>query len=93
MLTHRLDYAIWPDSPVLMHAHSLFWLGDAVADTAVFYRRMLGMTSVAGIASFLFAVDGAGGATAGFLANHRESHLGEGLWASVLRLARAPPWP
>ena len=29
VLTHRLDYALWPDSPELMHAHSLFWLGAA----------------------------------------------------------------
>ena len=69
VLTHRLDYALWPDSPVLMHAHSLFWLGAAVAVTAVFYRRMLGPTWVAGVAALLFAVDDARGATVGFLAN------------------------
>src|SRR5262245_5796993 len=25
--THRLDYLLWPDSAVLMHAQSLAWLG------------------------------------------------------------------
>jgi hypothetical protein len=69
VLTHRLDYALWPDSPSLMHAHSLFWLGAAVAVTAAFYRRMLGATWTAGVAALLFAVDDARGATAGFLAN------------------------
>jgi hypothetical protein len=69
VLTHRLDYALWPDSPALMHAHSLFWLGAAVAATAFFYRRMLGSTWVAGVAALLFAADDARGATAGFLAN------------------------
>ncbi len=69
VLTHRLDYALWPDSPALMHAHNLFWLGTAVAATAVFYRRMMGATWVAGVAGLLFAVDDARGATAGFLAN------------------------
>jgi hypothetical protein len=69
VLTHRLDYALWPDSPALMHAHSLLWLGAAVAVTACFYRRILGLTWVAGVAALLFAVDDARGATVGFLAN------------------------
>jgi hypothetical protein len=69
VLTHRLDYALWPDSPVLMHAHSLFWLGTAVFAVACFYRRMLGSNWVAGVAALLFAVDDARGATVGFLAN------------------------
>jgi hypothetical protein len=69
VLTHRLDYALWPDSPALMHAHSLFWLGGAVAAAAAFYRRMLGATRAAVVAALLFAVDDARGATVGFLAN------------------------
>ena len=69
VLTHRLDYALWPDSPALMHAQSLFWLGTAVAAAAVFYRRMLGATWVAAVAALLFAVDDARGATVGFIAN------------------------
>ena len=69
ILTHRLDYALWPDSPALMHAHSLLWLGALVAVTAVYYRRMLGPTWTAGVAAVLFAVDDARGPTVGFLAN------------------------
>jgi hypothetical protein len=69
VLTHRLDYALWPDSPMLMHAHSLLWLGAAVAATAILYRRMFGATWVAGVAALLFAADDARGATVGFLAN------------------------
>jgi hypothetical protein len=69
VLTHRLDYALWPDSPVLMHAHSLFWLGLVVAATACFYRRMLGATWVAGVAALVYALDDARGATVGFIAN------------------------
>ncbi len=69
VLTHRLDYALWPDSPALMHAQSLFWLGTAVAAAAVFYRRMLGATWVAAVAALLFAVDDARGTTVGFIAN------------------------
>jgi hypothetical protein len=69
ILTHRLDYALWPDSPALMHAHSLFWLGAVAAATAIFYRRMLGTTWAAGAAALLFAADDARGVTVGFLAN------------------------
>ena len=69
VLTHRLDYALWPNSRALMHAQSLCWLGAAVAVTAAYYRRMLGATWVAGVAALLFAVDDARGPTAGFLAN------------------------
>jgi hypothetical protein len=69
VFTHRLDYALWPDSPALMHAQSLFWLGAAVSAVAVFYRRMLGATWVAAVAALLFAVDDARGVTVGFIAN------------------------
>ncbi len=69
VLTHRLDYALWPNSPVLMHAHSILWLGAAVLAVAIFYRRMLGPTWIAGLAALAFAVDDARGATVGFIAN------------------------
>ena len=69
VLTHRLDYMLWPDSPVLMHAQSLFWLGTAVAAAAALYRRIMGPTWVAAVAALLFAVDDARGTTVGFLAN------------------------
>ncbi len=61
VLTHRLDYVFWPDSPALMHAQNLFWLGTSVAAVAVFYRRMLGPTWVAGLAALLYAVDDGAG--------------------------------
>jgi hypothetical protein len=67
--THLLDYWLWPDSPWLMHAHSLVWLAALVAAVAWFYRQILGPTSVAGVAALLFAVDDARGACVGFLAN------------------------
>jgi hypothetical protein len=69
VFTHRLDYALWPESPVLMHAHSLLWLGAAVAAVAVYYRRMLGPTWVAALAAILYAFDDAHGPVVGFIAN------------------------
>jgi len=67
-LTHRLDYALWPDSPVAMHAHSLAWFGILVLLTGAFYRRFLGATAVAGVATLLFAIDDAHAAAATWLA-------------------------
>jgi hypothetical protein len=69
VLTHRLDYALWPNSPALMHAQNVFWLGAAAAVTAILYRRIMGATAVAGVAAVLFALDDARGATVGFIAN------------------------
>ena len=69
VLTHRLDYWLWPDSPALMHAQNLFWLGAAVAAAALFYRRMFGLSQLAAIAALLFAVDDARAVTVGFIAN------------------------
>jgi hypothetical protein len=69
VFTHRLDYAIWPDSPVLMHAHSLVWLCMAVAAVAVFYREVLGPTWVTAVAAILYAIDDARGPVVGFIAN------------------------
>ena len=66
VLTHRLDYMLWPDSPVLMHAQSLFWLGAAVAAAAAFYQRIMGPTWVAAVAALLFAVDERGEPRPGF---------------------------
>ncbi len=41
ILTHLLDYRLWPDSPFLMHLHSLAWFAGCVGLAAIFYRRLL----------------------------------------------------
>jgi hypothetical protein len=69
VLTHRLDYLLWPNSPALMHAHSLLWFGTLVAVVAWLFRRLFGPTWIAGVAGLLFALDDAHGTPAGFLAN------------------------
>jgi hypothetical protein len=74
-LTHWLDYQLWPQTPSLMHLHSLIWFGGAVLAAAFFYRRMLGRTWIAGLAALLFAVDDAHGLPAVWLAN-RNALLG-----------------
>lgn len=69
VVTHRFDYALWPDSPVLMHLHSLLWLALGVAAAAWFYRRLLGIGAVAGWAALFFALDDSHGLPAGWIAN------------------------
>jgi hypothetical protein len=57
VLTLWLDYQLWPDSPVLMHAQSILWYGCVCTLAALFYRRFIGRAWAAGLAAFLFAVD------------------------------------
>ena len=53
--THLLDYALWPDSPAMMHAHGLLWLVACVLGVAALFRR-LGTPRVAALGVLLFAV-------------------------------------
>ena len=55
-LTLWLDYQLWPDSAMLMHAHSALWYGGACALAALLYRQAMGRILVSGLAAFLFAV-------------------------------------
>lgn len=68
-LTHWFDYLAWPESPFLMHVHSLLWFGAMVAAAAVLYRRIMTPVWVAGLAALFFAVDDAHGWAVGWLAN------------------------
>jgi len=68
-LTHCIDYFLWPDSPFMMHAQNLFWLGILTALAALLYRRIIGLSWVAGLAALLYAIDDAHGVPAGWLAN------------------------
>ena len=67
-LSQRIDYWLWPDSPGIMHAHSLAWLLAVVLAAGAFYRRLFGAVSVAGFALLLFAFDDAHATPASWLA-------------------------
>lgn len=58
--SHLLDYALWPDSPALMHLHGLVWLGLCVLGVAALFRRLsaaqLHSSRVAALGVLLFAV-------------------------------------
>lgn len=75
VLTHRLDYLLWPGSAPAMHLHSLAWFAAAIALAATGYRRLLGHAAAAGLAAVLFALDDAHGLPAGWIAN-RNSLIG-----------------
>lgn len=56
---HGLDYALWADSPLLMHLQNVFWYVASAAVLLSFFRRFVGATWVAGLAALLYAVDDA----------------------------------
>lgn len=69
-LTHVLDFSAWPNSPALMHVHSIFWYALALWVLSRVYRALEPEApQVAGLALFLFACDDAHGATVGWIAN------------------------
>jgi hypothetical protein len=56
-LTHWIDYRLWPQSALLMHAQSVLWYGAICILVTITYRRLMGATWIAGLAAFLFTVN------------------------------------
>jgi hypothetical protein len=56
--THWLDYRLFPDLPVLMHAENLACFAGIVFLAAIIYRKMMGAGWAAGLAALLFLLDG-----------------------------------
>jgi hypothetical protein len=56
--THWLDYQLFPDSPMLMHAHNIAWFAAIVFLLTIVYRKLMGTGWVAGLAALLFLLDG-----------------------------------
>jgi len=52
--THWLDYRLFPDSPMLMHAHNIAWFAAIVFLVTIIYRKLMGAGWVAGFAALLF---------------------------------------
>ncbi len=67
--TYWLDYQLFPDSPALMHAHSILWFSAAIFLITLFYRRLMGITWVAGFAAVLYLLDENNYTPAMFIAN------------------------
>ena len=68
-LTHWLDYRLFPDSPFLMHAHSIAWFAGLVFMVTIVYRKLMGAGWQAGLAAVLFLFDSNTYFPAAFVAN------------------------
>ena len=55
--THWLDYRLFPDSSMLMHAHNIAWFAAIVFLLTTVYRKLMGTGWVAGFAALLFLLD------------------------------------
>jgi len=66
--THYLDHLLWPNSPALMHIHSLVWYGLLCFLVTILLRRILIRPWVAGLAALIFAVDEAHAVNVGWIA-------------------------
>jgi hypothetical protein len=51
-----LDYQFWPNSNLLMHLHSVIIYGVLCLVAAVLFRRLMGKSPQAGLATLLFAL-------------------------------------
>ncbi len=89
VLTHVVDHALWPDSFVMMHLHSIVWYMAAVVMAGLFYRKMLAPSWAAGLAVLLFAIDDGHAMPAGWLANRNASIA---LFWGVLALLSHVKW-
>ena len=67
--THVVDYALWPDSAVLQHLHSLLWGGLMVWCAVRFLRAVSPNPLVVGLAALCFAVEDAHVAPIAWLCN------------------------
>lgn len=88
-LTHWLDYQLFPNSPALMHAHSLIWFAAVIFLVAVLYRKLLGPVWIAGLAALLYTVDDSNYFPAMWIANR---NLILSLFFSILTLLMHHRW-
>jgi len=55
--THWLDYRLFLDSPMWMHAHNIAWFAAILFLATITYRRLIDEAWVAGLAAVLFLLD------------------------------------
>lgn len=86
-VTHWIDYQLWPETPWLMHLHSLLWFGAAIWVIASLYQKIIGPVWVAGLASVLFAISNNHAVAAGLLCQRNTliaAFFGSlGFWAHI----------
>ncbi|MFB0554924.1 MAG: hypothetical protein ACETWQ_16585 [Phycisphaerae bacterium] len=87
--THWLDYQLFPNSPALMHAHSLIWFAAVIFLVSILYRKLLGPVWIAGLAALLYMVDDSNYFPAMWIANR---NLILSLFFSILTLLMYHRW-
>lgn len=68
-LTLALDYSLWPNTPFLLHLHSLLWFCLFIYLAYRLYRSISGSIVVAGIGILLLALDDVFTGPAGWISN------------------------
>jgi hypothetical protein len=58
-LTHRLDFALWPGRPALMHLQSVLWFGALLAVLTITYEGLTGRGATAALAALFYAANAA----------------------------------
>lgn len=69
VVTHIVDYALWPESPAMMHLHSLGWFAGCILVVWLLYRRLMPGVWMAGLATLMFAIDDGHAMPIGWIAN------------------------
>ena len=69
VVTHWIDYTLWPDSAAMMHVQSVLWFAGLAVVVAICFRRLMGPTWAAALAALLYVIDDARGMPVGFIAN------------------------
>ena len=67
--THWLDYRLYPNSAVMMHAHNFLWFAAVIFLAAILYRRLMVPAWTAGLAAILYLLDDSNYFPAMWLAN------------------------
>jgi hypothetical protein len=68
-LALTFDYTLWPDTPLLMHVHSLLWFCLLIVLAYQLYRSVSGSAVVAGISILLLVVDDVLAGPVGWISN------------------------
>jgi len=68
-LTHLADHALAPNVAVIAHLHSIAWMVALALLAIALFRRVHGVTAVAGLAALVYCLDEARGLPVGWLAN------------------------
>lgn len=68
-LTHKVDYRLFPEEPILMHLHSLLWYFLLLCAAGLLYRRIHASRAVAGLCALLFVLDDSHTFGASWIAN------------------------